>query len=113
MNRVVPFSSTALRISAGVIIWAAHFAVIYGYTGLACARRYETTGPVWLGGVPWVIGLATVIAAAACLYFMTPLARTSRRALDFTPWMSAWVCALALAAIVLEGMTIFWVPLCG
>ena len=47
------FTSTMLRMSSGAIVWAAHFAVIYGVTALACARGNARI-------VPWVIGLATL-----------------------------------------------------
>jgi hypothetical protein len=63
------------RICAGIIIWGVHFAVIYGYTGLACARR-----------------------------------PTHAR---FVEWVSGWVAAFALLAMVLEAIAVLWVPVCG
>ena len=48
----------ALRISLGVVLWALHFTVIYGFTALACARGFGAS-------VPWFVGGATVVAAAA------------------------------------------------
>ena len=43
--------------------WALHFAVVYGYTGLACARALDRS-------VPWVVGVSTlVLGAVAALLF--------------------------------------------
>jgi hypothetical protein len=105
------FTLTSLRVSAGVIIWAVHFAVIYGYTGLACARRLEATGETWVALVPWVVGIATVGGVLLALAFVAPAVRASRRA--FVEWMSGWVAAFAVLAMILEGIAILWVPLCG
>jgi hypothetical protein len=98
--------------SSGVIIWALHFTVVYGFTGLACARRYEEGGATWVALVPWVIGAASLLAALAALAFVVPLVLPQRRG-HFTDWMSGCVAALALAAIVLETMPLLWVPACG
>jgi hypothetical protein len=112
LNDSACFAVTALRMSAGIIVWAVHFGVIYGFTGLACARRYEPSGAMWVGLVPWVIGIATVLAAAIALKFVLPLARRPRDA-RFVDWMTGWVAVLAIGAIVLEAITVLWVPACG
>ena len=41
--------SAALRMALGVMVWAAHFAVVYGFTALACARGFASAAP-------WVVG---------------------------------------------------------
>ena len=105
------FATTTFRISAGAIAWALHFAVIYGYTGLACARRISPAADVWLGALPYVIGGATVIAAAATVPFVIGGLR-ARGSPDFPAWMSAGVAALAFFGIVLEGITYLWLPTC-
>ena len=105
------FTATALRICAGVIIWAAHFTVIYGYTGLACARRDTAAAETWLEAVPWVIAIASVAAAALTLLFIAPALR-GRGSNDFTVWMSGGVAALALVGIVYEALAVLWIPLC-
>jgi hypothetical protein len=112
MRRDTDFGATALRLSAGVMIWAVHFTVIYSYTGLACARRFDTWGPTWVALVPWVIGAATLLAAATTLILIVPVVQ-SRERTEFTRWMSACVAAFALGAILLEALPVFWVPLCG
>ena len=106
------FGATALRLSAGVVIWAVHLTVIYGYTGIACARRFDTSGPTWVALGPWVIGTATVLAAALALILIVPVVRSPEPP-EFARWMSACVAAFALGAMVLEALPVLWVPLCG
>jgi hypothetical protein len=108
----VSFAATAWRVSAGILIWAAHFGAIYGYTGLACARRFADGGAAWVALVPWVIGVATAIAVAAALVFLVPVFRSPRTA-PFVDWLGGWVAALATVAIILEAIAMFWVPVCG
>ena len=87
------FWPTALRMASGVIVWALHFALIYGYTALACARGFAATAA-------WVVGAATLLAGLAALLVIL-------RNLDheFTRWISAAVGLAALVAIVWEGLT--------
>ena len=91
----------AVWISSGALVWALHFGVIYGFTGLACARGFGTAAP-------WVIGAATGVAAAGAIaIILTHLSS------DFTRWMSAAVAAAALLAILWEGLPALMVPACG
>lgn len=71
----------ALRISLGVILWALHFTVIYGFTALACARGFGAS-------VSWVVGAATVVAAAAAIGLIV-----IHLSSEFTRWMTAAVAA--------------------
>jgi len=91
----------ALRISLGVVLWALHFTVIYGFTALACARGFGAS-------VPWFVGGATVVAAAAAIAIIV-----THRSGEFTRWMTAAVAALALVAIAWEGLSAFMVPACA
>lgn len=95
------FPATALRMSSGVIVWALHFALVYGYTALACARGFGAS-------VPSVVGGAT--AAAALIALGLILANLGH---EFTRWMSAALAAAALLAIVWEGLSVFMVPACA
>lgn len=112
MRHAKPLAPAALQISAGGIVWAMHFGIVYGYTGLACARRFDPSGATWVALVPWVIGAATLLAVAATVVLIAPALRAEGR-VDFSRWMGAWVAALALVAIVLEGVAVLWVPVCG
>lgn len=97
------FMAAALRASGGGIAWALHFAVIYGVTALACARGMA-------GVVPWTIGLATLVAGAACLV-LTWMGWQRRD--EFEAWLSATLAALALFAIVLQAVPVLMVTPCG
>jgi hypothetical protein len=92
----------ALRMSAGALVWAAHFAVIYGFTALACARGF-------VSAVPWVTGGATLVALGIAALVMVSAWRERER---FTPWMAASIAALAMLAIVYESLALLMVPAC-
>lgn len=91
----------ALRISLGILVWALHFAAIYGFTALACARGFGAAAP-------WVALAATVVAAAAAIAIIA-----THLSSEFTRWMTASVAALALLAIVWEGLSPLWAPPCA
>ncbi|HYC48635.1 MAG TPA: hypothetical protein VED01_24430 [Burkholderiales bacterium] len=111
-TRDTPFAAAALRISAGIMVWALHFAAIYGYTGLACARRFLDDGQAWVAAIPWVIGISSLIAAAALMPFIARLPRTHRADGGFIESSSAGLAALALVAVIFEGVTFLWLPPC-
>jgi hypothetical protein len=92
----------AFWISAGVIVWALHFAVIYGFTGLACARG-------WDGAIPSTVALATLAAGALIVIILFKGIRRQ----EFIHWMTTAVAALALVAIVWEGAPVLLVSPCG
>lgn len=89
--------------AAGMAVWALHFAAIYGFTGLACARQWEAQ-------VPWAVGGATLLAAAAT--GLVVLKGWRGRAI-FTGWLTAATAALSLLAILWEGLSVLGVPPCG
>jgi hypothetical protein len=107
----VPFVRATTRMFGGVIIWAAHFTVIYGFTALACARGFASAA--WLGSsvVQWTVGAATLLAALGTLALIVPAVRAARA--GFEAWLSASVSGLALIAIVWEGMAALMVPACA
>lgn len=97
------FAATAFRISAGVIVWAVHFGVVYGLTAIACARGAPSLAV-------WTIGIATLVAAAIAA---AVLVREWRRREAFEAWLAAGLAALALVAIVWEAVPVLIVPVCG
>jgi hypothetical protein len=118
----VRFTSATLRILSGLLIWAAHFLVIYIFTALACARRFADLSWLGIGVVPWVIGAATLAAAAVTLVVIGLAVRdarlnTSRNNMNnmssFVPWMTAAFGGLALMAILWEALPVLLVPTCG
>lgn len=97
------FVAATLRMSAGVAVWALHFAAIYGFTALACARG-------WAAEVPGAVALATAIALVALAAVV--LAGWHRRG-EFESWMSAALGGFAFVAIVYEAISVLVVPACG
>ena len=91
---------TALRISSGPLLWALHFAVLYGFTALACARGFAHS-------VPWVIGVATLVLGAAAAFFIL---RSSKD--QFIGWLAAALAALSLLAMVWQAVPVLIVPAC-
>ena len=92
-----------IRMSSGAIVWAAHFAAIYGITALACARGVA-------GVVPWAIGIASIVAVGL-LFFLLWISFKDIGA--FPNWLSAAVAGLALLAIVWEAVAVLLVPVCA
>lgn len=101
--RFMSFPLTAFRISAGVIVWAVHFAGIYGITALACARG-------WNALVAPAIGAAT---AAAVIVVLAVIVAGWRRREEFESWLSATLGAFALVAILYEAIPVLIVPICA
>jgi hypothetical protein len=106
------FTAVTLRMFFGVIIWAVHFLVIYGFTALSCARGFHTSQWLGIGIVPWTIGVATVVAVVAIGMIVMPALGT-RRAESFEDWMTATIGGLAVIAIVWESLPVLMVPTCG
>jgi hypothetical protein len=116
----VRFASATLRMLSGLMIWAAHFLVIYYvFTALACARRFADLSWLGIGVVPWVIGAVTLAAAAVTLVVILRAMRdawlgTSRNNISsFVPWMTTALGGLALMAILWETLPVLLVPTCG
>jgi cytochrome bd-type quinol oxidase subunit 2 len=97
------FAAVLARVAAPVLVWALHFTLVYGATGLACARAMPHVAP-------WVIALATVAAAAACGFI---LQRERRREASFEGWLASALAALALLAIAWEALPALLVTPCA
>lgn len=93
----------ALWIPAGIVIWGLHFAVIYGFTALACARGHPTA-------VPWLVVVSSAIAVTLVGAVMV---KGFRRRSAFIEWMSASVAAFALIAILYEMLAALLSPSCA
>jgi hypothetical protein len=88
------------------VIWAAHFGAIYGLTALACARQMAAL-------VPWVVGLASVIALAGLLALAIPAGLRALRSARLADSLAAGLGGLAMVAVAWEGAALFWVPACA
>lgn len=94
---------TALFLSSGVIVWALHFAAIYGFTALACARG---SGALVVPAIAALSGVAVVAALAIVVAGL-------RRRHEFEGWLAAALAGFALLAIVYESLPAAIVPVCG
>jgi hypothetical protein len=97
------FARTAILLAAAPLVWALHFATVYGFAGVACARGLGTA-------VPWAVGIATVVAAAACAALVVA---GWRRRNAFEAWMASMLAALALVAIAWEALAAMLVKPCA
>jgi uncharacterized protein involved in cysteine biosynthesis len=112
-----------LRMFAGLLIWAAHFGVIYGVTALVCARRLADVAILGLGLVPFTIAIATLIALLAAglvLALAVGDLRAARHAPErdqtrvFLSYMTATVAGLAIVAIAWDALpALIVVPACA
>ena len=93
----------ALWIASGIVVWALHFTVIYGFAAIACARGF-------VAAVPWAIAAATVIGALLTIVIMV---RSYPRRGEFVHWMAAALAALAFVAILFQTAPVVWFPTCG
>jgi hypothetical protein len=93
----------AWRITGGIVIWAAHFTAIYGFTALACARERPSA-------VPWIIGIATLAGIALVL---ADIAWQWRDRHAFDAWLGIGLAGFALLAIVWEAVPALMVSSCA
>lgn len=59
------FSSTALLIWSGLLIWMVNFLFVYVFAALACARRFADADVFGVGIVPFTTIIATALAGLA------------------------------------------------
>jgi hypothetical protein len=93
----------ALWMTSGIVVWAVHFAILYGFTGLACARGYGQA-------VPWVAGGATLAAIAAMGLIAL---RTLPRRGEFMSWMTLAIAGLGAVAVLYEAVSLFVLSPCA
>ncbi|MFC7517581.1 hypothetical protein ACFQUU_21445 [Herbaspirillum sp. GCM10030257] len=109
------FVRSLLLLSSGPLVWAIHFLLIYGLTGIVCAR--PGLQPEWLGiGIlGWGIAMATIIAIGGILAIHLRIRRMRNDSADndFIYRTSAWLGVLAGIAIVWEALPVLLVPACG
>jgi hypothetical protein len=98
------------RMTAGLVLWAIAFCVLYGLHGIGCAAGWAgvAAGPVSLHRM--LLLLAWVACIAASLALALWLRRGAGHGLiERTAEVSAWV---GLAATVVTGVPIVTLPVC-
>ena len=108
------FFVVALTMLAGALIWAVHFAVVYGFTAVACARGLETARVYGIGVVPLVIGAATAVCAVAALVTAAAAFRVAGRSASegwrFVRYTTRMIVAFALLAMAWEALPALYLP---
>jgi hypothetical protein len=121
MFRGSRFTATTFRMLSGLLIWAAHFGVIYGLTGLACARGFADVRWLGIDVVAWGIGIVTLAALGGALAMIYSAAEGAwrvtapegRETPHFIEWMTVASGAVAIVAIVWEALPVLLVPTCA
>ncbi|MGQ9368104.1 hypothetical protein [Azospirillum sp. ST 5-10] len=114
------FAGLLAGMMAGLLIWAAHLAVVYAFTALGCARGFAGATLFGIGLVPAGVALATLLALAAAGLVAVrawrgpwPAAGASGEAGGFVRWMTAAFAGLSWLAILWIGLPALQVPACG
>lgn len=120
MRQVAGFSPILGAIAA-LIVWAAHFLLVYGVQATLCWRGLA--GGTILGWpvVPALVVAATAVALVAIGVIgwrawhrlrSAPAGEDGEEQPQFTVWMSLSVALLAILALVWEGIPVFLLPPC-
>jgi hypothetical protein len=116
------FIRKSMFMIGGLLIWGAHFAVVYIFNALACARRFAGLSYFGWGIVPLTVSVLTVVALLATAlvlllaYWRRGPARASRDEKpvnDFMRYTTITIAALSLVAIAWNGLPALIVPPCG
>jgi hypothetical protein len=105
--------------TSGFVFWAAQFTVIYGITGVACARGWWRISLFGLDIVRASIAAATLLAlAVTAIVFWRAFSARGRGADDepserFVESVTLWVCVLSLVAIAYNGLPALILPACS
>jgi hypothetical protein len=110
-----------LFMSGGLLIWALHFTVIYGFTTVACVGSFATTTIFGMGVVPFTIAIVTVaswagVGAVLWLTRTRPAPPHDKQSSDsnerFFRYISALIAILSLVAIAWNALPGFMLKPC-
>ncbi|HYH17157.1 MAG TPA: hypothetical protein VD995_00950 [Azospirillum sp.] len=114
------FPAAFAGMMAAFLVWAAHFTVVYGVNGLACARGLDRLAVLGFPFVPFAVAAATAVAlllAAGVLVRALlgggPAPHAQGDARRFLRWFTAAAAGAALIAILWNGLPALQVPACG
>ena len=105
----------------GLLVWAAHFTIIYGFTTVACAQGFAATHVLGAGIVPVVVGAVTLLAwVITCAVLISaasgPIpprsARFSEETEHFMRYTAALIAILSLVAIAWNALPVLVVAPC-
>lgn len=112
------FAGVTGIVLAGLLIWAAHFTVIYGFTGLACARRFAQEPVLGVDLVDIAVIGATIVALAAAgavavqAYRLAKTSPSEEGSIPFLRWTAAASALLAMVAIAWEALPAIFISGC-
>lgn len=110
------FARTLLSTCAGPIVWALHFAWIYGFNGLVCARPGWDWQWLGVGADSLVLVVSAVVAIGAIGGWSWRVwAHRRHDALPsdaFEVWMTLGLAALSMVAVVYETAAVWLVAGC-
>lgn len=116
------FIRKSLFMIGGLLIWGAHFGLVYTFNALACARDFVGLEVFGIGIVPLTVVGTTIIALVATLLVLVlafwqkgPAAasRDDRPVNDFMRYTTITIAGLSLVAIAWNGLPAFLIPPCG
>lgn len=112
------FAATTLLTLAGILIWAGHLTLVYGFTALACARQFADVRIVGVGIVPLVVAAVTVLgwgAMALVFWSALHLIRSERAdpAARFLGYLTALFALLGLIGVTWQGVPSLIIPACA
>lgn len=114
--------SPILAAVAGLLVWAAHFTLIYGANALACARGLTGRALLGLPLVPALVLGATALALAVLAAIGLRAWRRLEHGLAgeegedtprFLVWLAAAIALLSSLAVAWEGLAVLFVRPCG
>lgn len=116
------FTRRLLFLLSGLLVWAAHFGLVYAVTALACARGFSGNSGGGFGVVPLVIAAATGFAVVLQGLVAIAAGRgrgpgigdepdTSVR--EFWRYATVGIAVLGTVAVAWTGVPAFFVHSCG
>ncbi|MBA3326158.1 MAG: hypothetical protein H0T41_13115 [Rhodobacteraceae bacterium] len=109
-----------LLLLGGLLVWGAHFLLIYVFAALACARAFADARLFGVGVVPATI-LAATVAALLAVAWLRRRARleegraiaADRRTPRFMRRLGAALAFYSVAAILLQVLPALMLPVCA
>lgn len=116
------FASKTFYLFGGLLIWAAHFMLVYSVNAVACVFGFAKVQVIGADLVPFTVILATLVALASAGYLLLSMmawqgplrgeARTDPSTI-FLRQVTIALTLLAMIAILLSALPSLIVPPCG
>lgn len=115
------FIRKSLFMIGGLLVWGAHFGIVYVFNALACARGFVAVSVFGLGIVPVVVVGSTILALAATGWILllayrrtgpAAASRDDKAVNEFLRYTTITIATLSLVAIAWSGVPALIVPPC-